>query len=34
MAQLINTLIDTKDLSLVKKIFAEDYHNVKKGFTL
>lgn len=34
MAKMINTLIDKKDLSEVKKIFIEEYQNVKKGVTL
>lgn len=34
MTKMINTLIDKKDLSEVKKIFLEEYHNVKKGFAL
>lgn len=34
MAKMINTLIDKKDLSEVKKVFIDEYFNVKKGFTL
>lgn len=34
MAKMINTLIDKKDLSEVKRIFIEEYQNVKKGVTL
>ena len=31
---MINTLVDKKDLSEVKKLFIEEYFNVKKGITL
>lgn len=34
MAKMINTLIDKKDLSEVKKVFIDEYFNVKKGITL
>lgn len=31
---MINTLVDKKDLSQVKKLFIDEYFNVKKGITL
>lgn len=34
MSQLINKLIDTRDLTQVKNIFVKEYHNVNKGIVL
>lgn len=34
MAKMIDTLADKKDLSQVKKLFIEEYFNVKKGIAL
>lgn len=34
MAKMIDKLIDSKDLSEVKRLFVDEYHNVKKGVVL
>lgn len=34
MGKMINTLIDTKDLSEIKRIFVDEYISTKKGIKL